>query len=151
MTQNALDIARELVKPAPEQENVSSSIMSRLTAKTKSPAVDSHSAATQHIITIQPLVRHRDWDGCQYKTADGAHGGGENGTHKKEKEITVGTHNDRAYVDKADKITVPTVKPKNTSAVSLRATVGGTDGGRRAAYPCSPNDVRRSYASVLKG
>jgi hypothetical protein len=65
--------------------------------------------------------------------------------------LIVGTHNDRAYVDKADKIMVPTVKPKDTSIVSLRATVGGKDGGRRAAYPCSPNEVRRSYASVLKG
>jgi hypothetical protein len=63
----------------------------------------------------------------------------------------VGTHNDLAYVGKADKIMVPTVKPKDTSIVSLRTTVGGKDGGRRAAYPCSPNEVRRSYASVLKG
>jgi hypothetical protein len=63
----------------------------------------------------------------------------------------VGTHNDHAYVGKADKIMVPTVKPKDTSAVSLKAILGGKDGGRRASYPCSPNEVRRSYASVLKG
>jgi hypothetical protein len=66
-------------------------------------------------------------------------------------DFIVGTHNDRAYVGKADKIMVPTVKPKDTSAVSLKAAVGGKDGGRRAAYPCSPNEVRRRYASVLKG
>jgi hypothetical protein len=66
-------------------------------------------------------------------------------------DVTVGTHKDRAYVGKADKIMVPTVKPKYTSAVSLKATVGGKDGGMRAAYPCSPNEVRRSYASVLEG
>jgi hypothetical protein len=47
----------------------------------------------------------------------------------------VGTYKDRAYVGKANKIMVPTVKPKDTSAVSLKATVGGKDGGRRAAYP----------------
>jgi hypothetical protein len=63
----------------------------------------------------------------------------------------VGTHKDRAYVGKVTKVIVPTVKVKDTSAVSLKTAAGGEQGGRRAAYPCSPVKVRRSYASVLKG
>jgi hypothetical protein len=60
----------------------------------------------------------------------------------------VGTHKD---VGNVPKVLVPTIKGKDTKTVSLGATAGREPGGRRAAYPCSPTKVRRSYASVLKG
>jgi hypothetical protein len=63
----------------------------------------------------------------------------------------VGTHKDCTYVDKVSKVMVPTIKGKYTGTVSLGTTAGRELGGRRAAYPCSPAKVRRSYASVLKG
>jgi hypothetical protein len=65
--------------------------------------------------------------------------------------LTVGTHKDRAYVGKVTKVIVPTVKVKDTSAVSLKTAAGGEQGDRRAAHPCSPVKVRRSYARALKG
>jgi hypothetical protein len=64
---------------------------------------------------------------------------------------TVGTHKDRTYVGSVPKVLVPTVQGKDTKTVSLGATAGREQGGRRAPYPCSPTLVRRSYASVLKG
>jgi hypothetical protein len=64
---------------------------------------------------------------------------------------TVGTHKDCTYFDNVPKVFVPTIKVKDTGTVSLGATAGREPGGRRAAYPCSPTKVRRSYASMLKG
>jgi hypothetical protein len=63
----------------------------------------------------------------------------------------VGTHKDCTYVGNIPKVLVPTIQGKDTKTVSLGATAGREPGGRRAAYPCSPTLVRRSYARVLKG
>jgi hypothetical protein len=63
----------------------------------------------------------------------------------------VDTHKDCIYFDNVPEVLVPTIKGKDTGTVSLGATAGREPGGRRAAYPCSPTKVRRSYASVLKG
>jgi hypothetical protein len=66
-------------------------------------------------------------------------------------EVDVGTHKYCTYVGNVRKVLVPTIKGKDNKTVSLGATAGREPGGRRAAYPCSPTKVRRSYASVLKG
>jgi hypothetical protein len=65
--------------------------------------------------------------------------------------MPVGTHKDCTYFDNVPKVLVLTIKGKDTGTVFLGATAGREPGGRRAAYPCSPTKVRRSYASVLKG
>jgi hypothetical protein len=62
----------------------------------------------------------------------------------------VGTHKDCTYAGNVPKVLVPAIQGKYTKIVSLGATPGREPRGRRAAYPCSPTLVRRSYASVLK-
>jgi hypothetical protein len=63
----------------------------------------------------------------------------------------VGTHKYCTYVGNVPKVLVLAIQGKDTKIVSLGATAEREPGGRRAAYPCSPTLVRRSYASVLKG
>jgi hypothetical protein len=68
-----------------------------------------------------------------------------------EDRLAVDTHKDCTYVGNIPKVLVLTIQGKDTKTVSLGATAGRELGCRRAAYPCSPTLVRRSYASVLKG
>jgi hypothetical protein len=63
--------------------------------------------------------------------------------------ISVGTHEDRTSVRGRDTNAVPTVPKKDTGAVS-KDTVGGGSRDRRAA--CSPVPaLRKTYASAVRG